>query len=116
MPAESLSVAAVEPLGKPDHRREHAHCPAQGALEIPVTLVRLFRRRLAMIAGDERDDFDLLRIETAQIAVLDQVVRVPVVPLVADVDADVVQHGAEFEPLALAIAESVHALASGRRC
>ncbi len=107
---QGLSVAAIEPLGKPDHRREHAHRPSLGAFEIPVALVRLLRRRLAMIAGDEGDDFDLLRIETAEIAVLDQVVRVPVMPLVADMHADVVQHGAELEPLSLAIAESVHAL------
>ena len=112
---EGLGVAAIEPLGKPDHRREHAHGPALGALEIAVALVRLLRRRLAVIAGDEGDDFNLLRIETAEIAVLDQVVRVTVMPLVADVHADVVQHGAELEPLALAIAESVHALASGRK-
>ena len=62
-----------------------------------------------MIARDERDDLDLLRIEAAQVAVLDQVVRVPVVALVADVDADVVQQRAVLEPLALAVGQPVHA-------
>ena len=67
----------------------------------------LLRRGLAMVAGDERDDLDLLGIEAAQTAVLDQVVRVLVVALVADVRADVVQERAELEPLALARAEAV---------
>ena len=62
-----------------------------------------------MVARDERDDLDLLRIESAQVAVLDQVVRVPVVALVADVDADVVQQRAVLEPLAFAVGQSVHA-------
>ena len=70
-------------------------------LQVAVSFVRLLRRRLAMIAGDERDHFDLLRIEAAQIAVLDQIVRMPVMPLVADVHADVVQERAVLEPLAL---------------
>ena len=48
-------------------------------------------------------------IEAAQIAVLDQVIRVPVMTLVADVHADVVQQRAVLEPVALAIAEAVHA-------
>ena len=56
----------------------------------------------------QRDDLDLLRIEPAQVAVLDQVIRMPVMALVADVDADVVQQRAVLQPLALAIAELVH--------
>ena len=62
-----------------------------------------------MVAGDERDDLDLVGLEAAQIAVLDQVVRVLVVPLVADVDADVVQERRVLQPLALAIGQAVHA-------
>ena len=62
-----------------------------------------------MIARDERDHLDLLGLEAAQVAVLDQVVRVLVVPLVADVDADVVQERRVLEPLALAIGQAVHA-------
>jgi hypothetical protein len=40
-----------------------------------------------MVPGGERDDLDLVGIEAAQVAVFDQVVRVFVVPLVADVVA-----------------------------
>ena len=49
------------------------------------------------------------RLEAAQIAVLDQVVRVLVVTLVADVHADVVEQRRVFEPLALAIGQAVDA-------
>ena len=51
----------------------------------------------------------------AELAVLDQVVRVPMVPLVADVDAGVVQQRAVFQPLALAIARACGPPGSGRR-
>ena len=84
--------------------------------EIAVALVRFLRRRLAVVARDERDDFDLLRVEAAQIAVLDQIVRMAVVALVADVHADVVQQRAVLEPLALAVARGRARCASDRRC
>jgi hypothetical protein len=61
-----------------------------------------------MITRDERNRFDFVRIETAEIAIPDQVVRVFVVALVADVDADVVQQGGVLEPFALAVGEAVH--------
>ena len=48
---------------------------------------------------------DLVRIEAAQAAVLDEVVRVLVMALVADVHADVVEQRAVLEPLAFARAE-----------
>ena len=86
------------------------------AVEVAVPLVRLLRRRLPMVARDQRDDLDLLRLEAAQVAILDQVVRMPVMPLVADVDADVVQQRAVLQPLALAVAEACARCASGRRC
>jgi len=60
-----------------------------------------------MVPRDERNHFGFLRLEAAQIAVLDQVVRVLVVPLVADVHADVVQDRRVLEPLALAIGEAM---------
>ena len=77
-------------------------------VEVAVVLVTPPRRGLAMIAGDEPDHVDFFGLESPQIAVLDQVVRVLVVPLVADVDADVVQDRRVLEPLALAVGEPVH--------
>ena len=106
---ERLRVAAVEPLGQPDHGREGADGAAQRSGQIAVALVRLLRRRLAMVARQERDDLDLLRVESAQIPILDQIVRMPVMALVADVNADVVEQRAVLEPLAFAVAEPVHA-------
>ncbi len=106
---DHLGVAAIEPFGEADHRREHLDDFPRCAAEIAIALVRLLRRRLAVIAGDERDHLDLLGREAAEVAVLYQIVRVTVVPLVADVDADVVEQGAELQPFALPIAEPVDA-------
>ena len=106
---QRLRVAAIESFGEPHDRRQHAHCRTQRAVEVAKALVRLFRGRLAMIARNEGDDLDLLRIEAAEITILDQVIRMAVMPIVADVHADVVQQRRVLEPFALAIAEPVHA-------
>ena len=62
-----------------------------------------------MVPGHERDHRDLVRFEATQISILDQVARVPMMPGVADVHADVIQEGGVFEPLALAIGQAVPA-------
>src|SRR5581483_9662093 len=72
-----------------------------------VLVVLAFRRPLPVIARDERDDFDFFGFEAAEVAVLDQIVRVLVVILVADVNADVVEDPGVLEPLAFAIGEPV---------
>jgi hypothetical protein len=46
-----------------------------------------------MIAGDESDRFDFVRLEAAEVAVLHEIVGVLVVPLIADEHADVVEDG-----------------------
>ena len=86
---------------------ERADGPAQRRREPGVFLVRPLRRASPVIAGDERHDFDLVRIEATEVAVPDQVVRVPVMALVADMGADVVQQRRELQPLAFAIGEAV---------
>ena len=90
-PGERLRVAPIEAFGKPDDRRQHPHGPAQRAVQIPVPLMRFFRGRLTVISRDQRDHFDLSRFEAAQIPILDQVVRMAVMAVVADVRPDVVQ-------------------------
>jgi CHAD domain-containing protein len=105
-----LRVAAVEPLGETQQRGQHAHDTPASPVECGVPRVALSRRGLPMIPSDERDDDDLLGIESAQTAVGDEVVRVLVMPFVADVRADVVQEGGVLEPLALAVAEPVISL------
>ena len=60
-----------------------------------------------MVARHEADDGDLVRLESAQSAVLHEVVGVFVVALVADVGADVVKQGAVLEPFAFLLAKAV---------
>jgi hypothetical protein len=43
-----------------------------------------------VVSRDKRDDLDFLWVEAPQISILDQVVRVAVMTVVADVYADVV--------------------------
>src|SRR6185295_2785111 len=104
---DALRMAAIEALGEPQHRRQRADDAARAPRQIAEPLVLSFRRPLAVVARDQADGLDLLRLEAAQVAVLDQVVGVLVVSLVADMDADVVQDRRELEPLALAIGEAV---------
>jgi hypothetical protein len=106
---ECLRVAAVESLGQPHNRREHANRPAKTAIEVPVSLMGFFRSRLPMVSRDERDDLDFLRIEAPQISILDQVVGMTMMTVVTDVYPDVVQQRGEFEPLALAIPKPMDA-------
>jgi hypothetical protein len=104
---DRLRVAPIEALCEPQHRGQRAHPAALAALEIAEAVVRAFRSRLAVVARDERDCLDLVRVEAAEIAVLDQIVGMLVMLLVADERADVVQQRGVFQPFALAIAEPV---------
>jgi hypothetical protein len=105
---DDLGVAPVESFRQPEHRGQRPHGAAETAFERAVTGMALLRRRLAMVAREQRDDLDFRRIEAAQFPIRDQVVRMAMVTLVADVDADVVQERGIFEPLAFPIAEPVH--------
>ena len=102
-------MTAVEALGQTQHGGQRANRSAAFPAKIGEPLVLPVRRRLTMIPGDERHRVDFVWLETAQIAVLDQVVGVLVVPLVGNVDANVVKERRVFEPLALAIGERVDA-------
>jgi hypothetical protein len=106
---DCLRVAAVEAFGQPENRRKRADGAAPAPADLAERPVALLRRALAMVARDERDGFDLVGLESAQIAVRDQIVRVLVVPLVADVDADVVQERGVLEPLAFPIGQAMNA-------
>ena len=106
---DGLRMTAVEVFGEAHHRRQRPHDAAPLAFEIAEALVPPVRRRAAVVAGDQRDDFDLLGLEAAQVAIANQIVRVLVVPLVADVHADVVKQRPVPQPLALAVGEPVRA-------
>jgi hypothetical protein len=102
---DDLSVAAIQAFRETKDRRERAYRGAIAPPKIPEAVVRPFRRGLAVIPGDERNLVDLVRLEAAEVAILDQVIRVFVVLFVADVHADVVQDCSVLQPLALAIGE-----------
>jgi hypothetical protein len=104
---DRLCVAPVEALGEPQDCGERADRAPLPASEIAEAVVLALGRRLAVIARHERDRLDLMRLEATQIAVRHQIVRVLVVSLVADMDADVVQDRCILEPFALAIGQPV---------
>ena len=62
-----------------------------------------------MVSRDQRDDLDFLRIEAPQISILDQVIRMAMMAIVADVYANVMQQRGVFQPLALPVAQPVDA-------
>jgi hypothetical protein len=101
-------MAAIEAFRQTHNRGERPHDAAVAPPQLAEALVRALRGGLPVIACDERDDLDFLRIESAEVAVLDQVVRVFVVQLVADEGAGVVQNRRVFQPLALAIRQAVN--------
>src|SRR6187549_3385595 len=73
---DRLRVTAVERFGQPENRGKRTHRRPFFRAERAEVAVRLLRRGFAVITGDEGNRFGLCRLETAQIAVLDEVVRV----------------------------------------
>ena len=106
-PADCLRVAAVEAFRQTQNGGQRAHGAPRAAAQIAKPLGAPLRRRLTVIARDQRDRLDLVRLEAAQIAVGDEVVGMLVVSFVADVDADVVQDRGVLEPLALVVGEAM---------
>ena len=102
-----LRVAAVEVFSQPQDRGERANDSPVFSVECGELLVLPLRGPLSMIPRDECNRVDLIRLEAAQIAVLDQVVGMFVMVLVTDVHADIVQDCGVFEPLALAVGEAM---------
>ena len=105
---DDLGVAAVERLGEAKNGGERTDDPPFFGAEAPKSGRILARRTLPVVSRDERDDLGLERLESAEIAVLDQVIRMLVVPRIADVRADVVKNGPEFEPFTFAVRQLVN--------
>jgi hypothetical protein len=103
-----LRVAAVEAFGEPQDGGERSDGNPRAAPQVAEPVMTALGCRLTVITGHQRDRFDLVGLEAAQVAVLDQVIRVFVMLLVADVDADVVQNRGVLEPVALPISEPVN--------
>ncbi len=106
---DGLVARAVEPFGQPHKAGEDPYGAPQRPREPAVPVMRTLWRAPAVIARDERDDLDLVRVEPPETTILDQIVRVTVVPLVADVHADVVEQRGVLQPPPLAIAKLVPA-------
>src|SRR5664280_2271152 len=109
-PLDEPAVRAVERVGDPQERRELLDDGLLPGVERAKGLVRVERRRLAVVPGHEGDQLHLGLREALQVAVQDQVVRVVVVARVGDRQADVVQHGGMLEPLALERGELMKAV------
>src|SRR3972149_4271570 len=90
---QALRVTAVESFGQPQDRGKRANRPPALAGQVGVCVVPALWRGATMIAGDQGDGVDLLGLESAKVAVLDEVVRVLVMALVADMLADGVGQG-----------------------
>jgi hypothetical protein len=108
-PGDRLRMAAIEVLGQAQHRGERAHDSTLPAPQSAEILVPNLRHATPMILRNEGNGFDLVRLEAPQVVVPDEIVRVFVMPLVADVHADVVEQRRVLEPFALAIRQSVDA-------
>ena len=88
---DRLGVAAVEVFGQPDDCRQRAYDFAALPLDVTEAFLPTAWHRSPMVPGDERNRFDFVGFEAAQVAIANQIVGVLVVALVADVHADVVQ-------------------------
>ena len=103
-----LRMTAVETLCEAENGAESTHGPPRFPFESFEPFVPALRCGLTMVSRDKADHFGFVRLEPAQLAVANQVVRMFVMPLVADVDADIVQDGRVLEQLSLVIRHSVH--------
>ena len=61
-----------------------------------------------MISRHLGNHFDLSRVESPQISILDQVVGMPVMTVVTDVHADIVKQRGVLQPFTFPVGESVH--------
>ena len=100
-------MTAIQAFGKAEDRRKRSNGRTTAPTELGEAGMTPLWGGLAVIARDERDRFDFVRLESAKVAVLDQIVRVFVMTFVADVHPDIVEQRGIFEPFALPIGEPV---------
>jgi hypothetical protein len=102
-----LGVAAVQGFRQSQHGGERSHDLPLAARQIAESAVTPFGCRTPMIPGEECHDLDFVRLEPAEVAVANQVIRVLVMVFVADMHTDIVQNRRVLEPFSLAIGETV---------
>jgi hypothetical protein len=108
-PRDDLRVAAVERLREPQHGSEGADDATPLLRQVGVSFVAAHRHRAPVVAGNQGNGLHVGRLEPSQVAIANEVVRVLVMPFVADVHADVVEQRRILEPLALAVGQRVNA-------
>jgi hypothetical protein len=106
---DGLGMAAIEAFGQPQDRRQRLHHSPPRLGQLGESGMPALGRCPPVVAGDQREDLDLLGVEAAQIAVAYQVVRVFVMTLIADVHADVMEQRRVLEPLAFGVGQGVYA-------
>jgi hypothetical protein len=106
---ENLRVAAIEVLCKSQNGGKRLNRSLPPAFQRAVAFMAPTRLSTAMIARNEGNCLDLVGLESSQIAVFYQVIRMSVMPFVRDVHADVVQDCGVFQPVALTVAKTMHA-------
>src|SRR6266542_2087113 len=72
--SDRLRMAAIETLRQAQDRGERADRRARAPAHVAESVVTAFGCDLTMVARHERDGFDFVRLESAQVAVLDQIV------------------------------------------
>ena len=102
-------MAAIEAFGQPQNGGERLDDAAPLARQLAVVFVVALWCAAAVVARDQRDGVHFFGLEAAEIAVLDQIVRVLVVAFVADVRADIMEQRRVLEPFAFAIGQAVDA-------
>ena len=104
---DKLRMTAIQAFGQPEDRGERTHRLPAASAEFCEAGMAQFWRGATMVPRDERDRLDLFRLEAAEIAVLDQIVRVLVMAFVTDMDTDVVDERRVLQPFALAVRQAV---------
>ncbi len=106
---DGLRMAAIQVFGQPQNGSKLSDHLAPLPSEVAEAEVPPLGRAAAVIPGDQRNRFDLVGLEAAQIAVLDQIIRMPMMTLVADVDARVMQNRRIFQPLTFLVGHPMYA-------
>jgi len=106
-PRDRLRVTAVQIFRQAKNGTQLPHDLAALPPEFPEVRMPARRRAAPVVPGDQRNRLDFVWFEAAQIAVLDQVVRVTMMPLVTDVHARVVENRRIFQPFALFVGHAV---------
>ncbi len=105
--AHERGLRSVEAVGDAQDRGELGDLLLRFFRGVRELRMALLRRPFPVVAGDERDDVDLFLGEASHVVRRDEVVRVPVVAVSRDVEADVVQDGRVLEKEAVGVGEAV---------